>query len=716
MYTLTVFPQAKLQTGTGDDKRRVAPYATFGDLRTFSTFDELVQFAADNTISLNEYGSSDKCRPGQVHRNGSYFLRTKLMGLDIDDNLTLGATIEKLEALGYRYGIYTSFNHSEVQNKFRVILELEGFISDPSSYSSTWEALHREFLGIDTQCKDVARLYFHSNPETKLAFVKPEGRCVSVMQASASSPSPGTPKAKAEGAVGGWESIQARNKLPLEVRTWLHGMDEYGNEWTPAPGERSGLFYKLVKLCKERGYEKEWCDEKLGERLRSDPDYLASYGGAVGVDEKIAATLDQVFSQESRHSAPSQYALYELSNARRFVQAWIKSRGLVVTRGGMLERNGTTQLPKRALDTIILDYGDSLEVYKRVQNELPKDERVSCPRVSEKHLESALNEYIHENKQGHVLALQKRIQFNGDGSLSELKKFVRAICGREDEVDEAVLSHFIWQVKRKVFGLPVQYHLMPILTGPQGNGKSSAIKKLFEPLKDFVATPTLADLADKRHCEAYEANFIAFCDELEKANQTDVDGLKNFITADRQTYRPLYSNIIAECQQNCTAIGCTNRSLASLIYDPTGMRRFYEIATDPDMEASGGWALQKEVNIELLWRQVDENIPGSECYILPFKDQIGDKQESLRTKDPVELFLEESGALVVDPAKTIAVRKSGFYESYRQFCITNGHKPKASNWFKTAAEEKGIQYKKVRIEGSPQNAALVGEGYVEQLE
>jgi hypothetical protein len=693
MYSITLFPDATLQTGTGTDKRRVAPHATFGVLRSFDTFADVVRAASEQTVSLNEYRSSDKCKPGQVHRLGANFIKTNLIGLDVDDNLSLDEARAKLKAKGYRYGLYTSFNHSDDKPKFRIILELTEHITDESTYKTTWESLHRDFLDIDASCKDTARLYFHSNPETRQVFIE-DGGLVPVIR-TAPAITVQRPRSVSTDA-DGFESATVRNKLPIEARNWLAGIDEYGEPWAPAKSERSSTFYKLALLCKERGYSREWCDEKLGARLRDDPSYLKDYGGAHGVDEKIHSTLDQIFKKQSRHNQPEVYTAAELSDARLYVSTWVDSHNLKVNRNGaFMLPSGETRSLNRLLDSVRLDYERHVSEFQQAQSKLDKEDQIKVKKINHLLLESGMREYVARKREEHSRALEQRVAYNGETELTELRKFVKALTGKEDAVVEAVLAHFIWQVKRKIFGIKVSYHLMPIITGPQGNGKSWNVRYGFlKPLDDFIATPTLTDLSDRRHFEAYMYNFVVFCDEMQNADQADVEGLKNFISAEKQTAREMYSTTIMEFRQNCTPIGCSNRSLATLIYDPTGMRRFFEIASDPDMPKNG-WEIFNTIDYERLWRQVDESKQGR-GYLEPIWDKLKVSQEELRMQDPVESFLEETEAGMTEGCETTVVKSSDLYSHYRQFCNVNGHKYRTSNWFGVKLKEYGIEKRRIR--------------------
>lgn len=711
MYSITLFPDATLQTGTGSDKRRVAPHATFGVLQSYETFEEVVHAAATHTVSLNEYRTSDKCKPGQVHRLGANFIRTKLIGLDVDDNLSIQQAMSKLEEKGYRYGLYTSFNHSPGSDKFRIILELADFIADEQTYKATWESIHKDFLGLDASCKDTARLYFHSNPETKQIFVK-DGGLVPIVHDAPAIPVQRQRSGATNTDADGFESASLRNKLPIEARNWLAGIDEYGEPWAPIKSERSSTFYKLALLCKERGYSREWCDEKLGARLRNDPSYLKDYGGSHGVDEKIDATLDQIFNKQSRHDQPEIFTAAELSDARIYISTWVESRNLKVNRNGaFMLPSGETRSLNRLLDTVLLDYEKNLSDFQAAQRKFDKEDQVKVKKISNLLLESGLREYVARKREEHSRALEERVTYNGETELTELKKFVVALTGKEDEVVEAVLAHFIWQVKRKIFGIKVAYHLMPIITGPQGNGKSWNVRYGFlKPLDDFIATPTLSDLSDRRHFEAYMYNFVVFCDEMQNAEQADVEGLKNFISAEKQTAREMYSTTIMEFKQNCTPIGCSNRSLATLIYDPTGMRRFFEIASDPHMPRKG-WEIFNTIDYTRMWRQVDETKQGK-GYLEPVWDKLKVSQEELRMQDPVETFLEEVEAGLIDGCETKVVKSSDFFSHYRQFCNANGHKYRQSNWFGVKLKEYGIEKIRTTIGDKRVWAYLVNASYV----
>jgi hypothetical protein len=216
-----------------------------------------------------------------------------------------------------------------------------------------------------------------------------------------------------------------------------------------------------------------------------------------------------------------------------------------------------------------------------------------------------------------------------------LGRWVTAVTGTLDPVDRAVMAHFLWQVKRKLFGLAVEHHMMPLLHGAQGCGKTTAITKLTSPLKDLCDSPgDLQMLADPREAFRLNRAYVMFFDEMAKANRMDVDTLKNRITQDTLRWRALNMNRIAAGPNNATFIGATNTSVTDLIYDPTGIRRFYQVECRNPCD----WATLNDLDYVTLWRSIDENGPSPVVRVLT---AVKERQEALRPKDAVEEFVAE---------------------------------------------------------------------------
>lgn len=249
----------------------------------------------------------------------------------------------------------------------------------------------------------------------------------------------------------------------------------------------------------------------------------------------------------------------------------------------------------------------------------------------------------------------KLAHFSNHGSpKGTLIELVKAITGRdvgaprfdlEVLLDALVLETFMWSVKRKLYGLPVVEHIMPVIAGPlQGSGKSYLVERLFlAPLEKFVQVRSVDFITDERNAKSLSNSLVVFFDEMARIAKADEESLKRVISADVLNYRPMHTNLTAQAIQRNTFIGTSNKSMIDLVKDTTGNRRFYEIpAGNINRE------VVNRIDYQMLWRQVDEQ---AEC---PLYRMIWDGEKEVKAlnlvrglqseyqhRDTVSLFLEE---------------------------------------------------------------------------
>jgi len=221
-------------------------------------------------------------------------------------------------------------------------------------------------------------------------------------------------------------------------------------------------------------------------------------------------------------------------------------------------------------------------------------------------------------------------------SNAQIRRCVRAVPGAEDALSVAVVTHVIWQVKRKLHGQKVEHHLMLVLHGKQGSGKTEAIKALLKPLWLLVDMPgDLTILGDERQAFRQEQYYVTFFDEMAKADKVSIDALKNRITAELLHWRLLGSNLSRTARNSTTFLGATNEDLRDIIYDPTGMRRFHQMETLDRID----WDEINAIDYDEMWASVDH---GAECPLKPVMAELRKHQDSIRAKDSVEEWYDEN--------------------------------------------------------------------------
>lgn len=257
---------------------------------------------------------------------------------------------------------------------------------------------------------------------------------------------------------------------------------------------------------------------------------------------------------------------------------------------------------------------------------------------------------------------QIRSQFSFEANQSDLvRDWVKASTGRENELDIAVMRHFIWQVRRKLYGLDVYHHMMPILYGKTGGGKSRAVLQLLKPVDSLTLHSDLSIFSDQFKMRQFTKMYVMFFDEMAKSDRVDIDKLKNIITSECVDYRTIFTENLESSPQNCTFIGCSNDLVYDKIYDPTSARRYWQIDCADQLD----WNAINNIDYLALWKSVDES---TDSPIIPFLDEIKVTQEqTIRSKDLVEDWLSTECEVVPYDAKKNPTSQQ-LYHHFSDWC------------------------------------------------
>lgn len=325
-----------------------------------------------------------------------------------------------------------------------------------------------------------------------------------------------------------------------------------------------------------------------------------------------------------------------LRNARRYVQSWTTANNIVVRANGQVIGADI----ESAFSSIWLDYIEAVNVHNQMLAEQHKLNGLSGPapkfkRMPKDELEAAWLEYPEKARaQMQRLLIEQIMPYTGDND--ELEKWLGALIGPDiKEIDLAIMKHFLWQVKRKAADLPVVYHICPIFFGKQGGGKTTAIEKLLSPIKDLTLSFSPDEATDNRVKAAFGKNLVCFFDEMANMARVEMEELKKLITAETLTYRPMHTNKSAVAQQKCSFIGGSNKSMAELIYDPTGMRRFYEFVC---MDKANFEAINS-VDYSAVFAGIDGSLERG--YVEHLLSQLVKHQQQRQSEDEIQHFVRE---------------------------------------------------------------------------
>jgi hypothetical protein len=242
---------------------------------------------------------------------------------------------------------------------------------------------------------------------------------------------------------------------------------------------------------------------------------------------------------------------------------------------------------------------------------------------------------------------------------------LRALCGKlfiEPEFADAAIRKWIWQVKRRMAGLYIREKHFLVFRGGQGTGKTELAREIIRPISEVAVEASIEQVVDERNFLT-RSMFVAFTDELARAERTDLNQVKGVVTGETSTSRVLYSHHSQRNPVNLSLIGTADKPVCEMLSDPAGMRRFVEVMTKPLHQMHLDW--QEEV-VALpwadIWRAVDYTT--DDPLTTQFGDLLREKQEAMRRRPNVEAWLE---AFEFDPKLPMPTKKDyvpGEYVEY----------------------------------------------------
>lgn len=351
-----------------------------------------------------------------------------------------------------------------------------------------------------------------------------------------------------------------------------------------------------------------------------------------------------------------------LADPEIFVKDWLQRRQIDFNALEAILNIGT----RLTQDDIIMRlYSDYTKAYIGYKMGNPQGHK--APKFKKNDLAEAFRLIGSKTAEQKFEDLKNRLAFRADIVGDPVARWVQKTVKSATDMDVAAYKHFIWQVKRKMNGLPIEYEMMLNIKGAQGAGKTYSTRRLCSPLKELVTERRLSELLDERNYYSLSKTYINIFEELAGASKTDIDSLKSLMSKREMTWRILSQNAHSFGHQNCTFISTANLSVAEAFYDPSGMRRFYEVEfMDAD---SIDRDYINNCNVEEIWQSVDHTAAYP---LAAFKAELADKQEGLRQKNSVELYIENNPHEITD---TFNVKAMNFYSSYKQFCDQMNMRP-----------------------------------------
>lgn len=170
---------------------------------------------------------------------------------------------------------------------------------------------------------------------------------------------------------------------------------------------------------------------------------------------------------------------------------------------------------------------------------------------------------------------------------------------------------------------------IPVLEGPQGYGKSTALREL---VGEAWYSDTHLSIGDKDAYQALEGKWLIEIAELASIRSKDMDRVKTFLTERVSKYRPPYARVEVMVPRGCVFVGTTNDS--AYLTDSTGNRRFWPVRVPRPVPPGAVAALRDQLFAEALeaYQAGDRWHPTTD----ESRDILQHEQDTRRVSDPWE--------------------------------------------------------------------------------
>ncbi|WP_462421099.1 virulence-associated E family protein [Salinicoccus sp. Marseille-QA3877] len=209
--------------------------------------------------------------------------------------------------------------------------------------------------------------------------------------------------------------------------------------------------------------------------------------------------------------------------------------------------------------------------------------------------------------------------------------FIDYLGADDNEYIRKVTRRWLAGAVARIYNPGVKFEIVPILSGDQGIGKSTIGRKI----GGEYFTDSLKSLGkSKDDYQLLIGKWIIELAELSSMNKTQIEEVKNFISAETDSIRLPYDKITQNYDRTAVFIGTTNHK--QYLKDATGNRRFFPIYLESTPKKNIH-EISDEI-IQQIWAEAYElYTKGEQIYFTEGEQKTADKYRSEAVEENILL-------------------------------------------------------------------------------
>lgn len=221
-----------------------------------------------------------------------------------------------------------------------------------------------------------------------------------------------------------------------------------------------------------------------------------------------------------------------------------------------------------------------------------------------------------------------------DGEERIDKLFIDYLGAEDNNYVRTVTRKILVAAVARAFNPGCKFDNMPVLSGPQGIGKSTIIKKLGQEWY----SDSLTTVSGKEAYEQLQGVWILEMGEMMATKKADIEATKHFLSKTEDIYRVAYGRRTSRFPRQCVFIGTTNDR--EFLRDKTGNRRFWPIDVGMQERNKSVFNDLNKYEIDQIWAEAYELYKNNEpLYLNSEEEKEAAKQQDSHSEESAKAGL-----------------------------------------------------------------------------